>query len=130
MARYAVLALLVMAAAGLPGTAAHPAAAGQVTPRGTAAPRRAAPSGESASHRATLDRYCVTCHNQKAKTAGLALDAMSLSEVPAQAEVWETVVRRLRTATMPSPHLWPGGSKASSIARRRCRAPAGRSCAG
>src|SRR5688500_18866947 len=106
MARYAVLALLVMAAAGLPGTAAHPAAAGQVVPRGTAAPRTAAPrtsitSGESTRHRATLDRYCVTCHNEKAKTAGLALDAMSLSELPAQAEVWERVVRRLRTATMP-----------------------------
>jgi hypothetical protein len=101
MTRFVLLALVVAAGAGFPGTTAHPSAAGQAAPPATAGLRTATASDESARHRATLDRYCVTCHNDKAKTAGLALDAMSLSQVPAHAEVWETVVRRLRTATMP-----------------------------
>ena len=29
--------------------------------------------------RAVLDRYCVTCHNQRLKTGGLALDTLDLS---------------------------------------------------
>jgi cytochrome c551/c552 len=51
--------------------------------------------------RAVLDRYCVTCHNQRAKTAGLALDALDLARVGDRAEVWEKVVRKIRTGAMP-----------------------------
>ena len=54
-------------------------------------------------HRETLDRYCVTCHNQRLKTAGLTLDTMDLTQVPAQPEVWEKVVRKLRAGLMPPP---------------------------
>jgi hypothetical protein len=57
----------------------------------------------AASNRETLDRYCVTCHNQRLKTAGLTLDTMDLAQVPAQAEVWEKVVRKLRAGLMPPP---------------------------
>jgi len=53
------------------------------------------------SYRAVIDKYCVTCHNQRLKTGGLALDAMDLGKVPAQAEVWEKVIRKLRSGTMP-----------------------------
>ena len=31
--------------------------------------------------RATLDQYCVTCHNERAKTAGLMLDTLDLARV-------------------------------------------------
>jgi Protein of unknown function (DUF1592)/Protein of unknown function (DUF1588)/Protein of unknown function (DUF1585)/Protein of unknown function (DUF1595)/Protein of unknown function (DUF1587)/Planctomycete cytochrome C len=54
-----------------------------------------------ATFREVLDKYCVTCHNQRLKTGGLALDAMDLAKVPAQAEVWEKVIRKLRSGTMP-----------------------------
>jgi Protein of unknown function (DUF1592)/Protein of unknown function (DUF1588)/Protein of unknown function (DUF1587)/Protein of unknown function (DUF1585)/Protein of unknown function (DUF1595)/Planctomycete cytochrome C len=53
------------------------------------------------SYRAVLDKYCVTCHNQRLKTGGLALDGMDLGKVPMQAEVWEKVIRKLRSGTMP-----------------------------
>src|SRR5947207_6291016 len=53
----------------------------------SAAPGAAAVSGDP--HRALLDQYCVTCHNQRAKTAGLTLDAMDLAQVPKNAETWE-----------------------------------------
>ena len=55
------------------------------------------------SYRETLDRYCVVCHNQRLKTANLMLDTMDLSQVPAQAEAWEKVVRKLQAGLMPPP---------------------------
>src|SRR5207245_896096 len=33
------------------------------------------------TNRELLDRYCVTCHNQKSATAGLMLDKMNLERV-------------------------------------------------
>ncbi len=51
--------------------------------------------------RAVLDRYCVTCHNARVKTAGLTLDAMDVEHVGADAAAWEKVVRKLRSGAMP-----------------------------
>ena len=60
------------------------------------------PDSSSASkYRAVLDRYCVTCHNQKLKTADLMLDKMDVENVTPGAPVWEKVVRKLRTGAMP-----------------------------
>jgi len=50
---------------------------------------------------ALLDRYCVACHNERLKTAGLALDKMDAGHAPAEAERWEKVIRKLRTGEMP-----------------------------
>ena len=52
-------------------------------------------------HRAILNQYCVTCHNQRTKTAGLALDTTDLSAIGRDAETWEKVVRKLRSGMMP-----------------------------
>ncbi|PYT24725.1 MAG: hypothetical protein DMG58_25585, partial [Acidobacteria bacterium] len=57
------------------------------------------------SHRRVIDRYCVTCHNQKLKTAGLMLDEADVASPGAAGEVWEKVVRKLRTSTMPPPNM-------------------------
>jgi Protein of unknown function (DUF1592)/Protein of unknown function (DUF1588)/Protein of unknown function (DUF1587)/Protein of unknown function (DUF1585)/Protein of unknown function (DUF1595)/Planctomycete cytochrome C len=51
--------------------------------------------------RPVLNRYCVTCHNARLKTANLALDTMDPANVAAHAEAWEKVVRKLRSGTMP-----------------------------
>jgi uncharacterized protein DUF1592/uncharacterized protein DUF1588/uncharacterized protein DUF1585/uncharacterized protein DUF1587/uncharacterized protein DUF1595/cytochrome c len=53
--------------------------------------------------RAVLDRYCVTCHNERLKTAGLTLDKMDVGHVGDGAELWEKVARKLRTQEMPPP---------------------------
>ena len=70
-----------------------------------APPSFARPAPESApaagEHRATLDRYCVTCHNDRLRVAGLALDAADVEAVGEDAATWETVARKLRTRTMP-----------------------------
>jgi len=75
------------------------------------------PSGAApvSSQRALLDTYCVTCHNQQLKTAGLTLDAVSLDRVPDSAEVWEKVLRKVRTGAMP-PAGRPRPNDASSTA--------------
>jgi hypothetical protein len=55
---------------------------------------------------ALLDRYCVTCHIQKAKERGtvpIALDNVDLSRPSANAELWEKVIRKLRAGAMPPP---------------------------
>jgi hypothetical protein len=51
--------------------------------------------------RATLDRYCVTCHNQRLRSGELALDSLDVSNVAPQAATWEKVVRKVRAGAMP-----------------------------
>ena len=53
------------------------------------------------SPRLVLDRYCVTCHNERLKTAGLMLDQIDVARAGQRAEEWEKVVRKLRTGAMP-----------------------------
>jgi uncharacterized protein DUF1592/uncharacterized protein DUF1588/uncharacterized protein DUF1587/uncharacterized protein DUF1595/uncharacterized protein DUF1585/cbb3-type cytochrome c oxidase subunit III len=55
----------------------------------------------ASEHRATIEKYCVTCHNARLKTGGLALDAADLTHVSRDAAVWEQVVRKLRVGAMP-----------------------------
>ncbi len=54
-----------------------------------------------AQDRAVLDKYCVTCHNQKLKTAGLAFDTADFARPTNNADVWEKVIRKLRAQMMP-----------------------------
>jgi hypothetical protein len=62
----------------------------------------AAPT-QSATYQATIQQYCVTCHNQRLKTGGLSLDSLDVANVRSNAETWESVVRKLRVGAMP-PH--------------------------
>jgi len=55
--------------------------------------------------RAALDKYCVTCHNERVKTAGLMLDRVDVANPGASAEVWEKVMRKVHTGTMPPPNM-------------------------
>ena len=54
-------------------------------------------------HRALLDTYCVTCHNQRAKTAGLTFDTMDLAHPEKDIAIWEKAVRKLQGGMMPPP---------------------------
>src|SRR5215510_8179937 len=55
--------------------------------------------------RAVIDKYCVTCHNERLKTAGLMLDKADVDHVGSSPEIWEKVLRKLRAREMP-----PSGS--------------------
>ena len=56
---------------------------------------------EEALPRALLDRYCVTCHNERLRTADLMLDQVDISQTGANAEILEKIVRKLRSGQMP-----------------------------
>ena len=51
--------------------------------------------------RALLDRYCVTCHNERLKTGGVMFDQVDISRVAEHRELLEKVVRKLRSGQMP-----------------------------
>ena len=53
--------------------------------------------------RAVLDKYCITCHNERLRTAGLALDSLDVTKASANAEVLEKVIAKLRAGAMPPP---------------------------
>jgi len=62
--------------------------------------------GASATaERALLDRYCVTCHSDKLKTANLSLQNLDVSAAGDHPEVWEQVIRKLRAGMMPPPGM-------------------------
>jgi mono/diheme cytochrome c family protein len=67
----------------------------------TSAGAGAPPSGR----RRLLDQYCVTCHNERLKTAGLTLDQIDISRPRGEPEVWEKVVRKLRRGIMPPANM-------------------------
>ena len=68
------------------------------------APANATPRA-APTPRVFFDTYCVTCHNQKLKTAGLMLDKLDLDNPGAQAETLEKVVAKLRAGSMPPPGM-------------------------
>jgi mono/diheme cytochrome c family protein len=65
------------------------------------------------SHKAMLDKYCVTCHSDRLKTAGLTLETIDTTNIAAAPDVWEKVVRKVRVGMMP-----PQGSPAPDAASR------------
>ena len=89
------VALFTLATGGLVG--AHFAASGHRAMAEARATRIAPPHDV----RAMLDAYCVTCHNQRTKTAGLTLDTLDAAAPHANPEVWERVITRLRAGSMP-----------------------------
>src|SRR5437660_10361247 len=65
-------------------------------------PARSAPPPQgSIDARAAIDKYCVTCHNQRLKTGALTLDTADLANVPGNAERLEKRARNRRGGAMP-----------------------------
>jgi mono/diheme cytochrome c family protein len=56
---------------------------------------------QAASYAGLTDKYCVTCHSDKLRTAGLSLQGLALDDVPGHAQIWEKVMRKMRTGEMP-----------------------------
>ncbi|MBA0088104.1 MAG: DUF1587 domain-containing protein, partial [Acidobacteria bacterium Pan2503] len=55
------------------------------------------------ANQALIKRYCATCHNQKLRTAKLALDVLDLTHPEKNALIWERAIRKLRGGMMPPP---------------------------
>jgi mono/diheme cytochrome c family protein len=59
------------------------------------------PHSDPPIERTVLDKYCVACHNDRLKTGNLSLEGLDVRNVPARADVWERVVRKLKGRAMP-----------------------------
>jgi cytochrome c551/c552 len=73
--------------------------------RGSVSAQTPAAAPAAASQRALLDKYCVTCHNDRVKTANLSLQNLDMAHVAGHAELWEKVIRKMRAGVMPPPDL-------------------------
>src|SRR5438132_180706 len=52
---------------------------------------------------ATINQYCVGCHNDRAKTGGVSFEGLKPESIGEEAEVFEKAVRKLRGRVMPPP---------------------------
>ena len=68
--------------------AADVGCSGRATPRSTSPPS---------------SRYCVACHNDRAKTGGVSFEGMTAQSIGQHADVFEKAVRKLRGRVMPPP---------------------------
>ncbi len=89
------------------GAAGQPVSAGRSVAPAPAASALPAEPGQTVSPsagdllRTTLDRYCLACHNDRNRTAGLTLAGVSAAAVAGQAPVLEKVLHKLRAGEMP-----------------------------
>jgi len=112
-----VFCLSVMSVALVYGQAAAPKAKAPAAPAPTKASAAAVqakpasattqPTLSATDERALVDKYCVACHNTKAKATGLdsslrlTLDDVDFNNVAAHAQKLERVARKLRAGMMP-----------------------------
>jgi hypothetical protein len=103
-------------------------------PVAAASPQSAAPGAAAVAPREVLQKYCLSCHNDGMKQRGavpISLDHLDLARVARDAEVWERVIRKVRTGLMPparSPHPDKGAGDGfvAFLEREIDRAAAGR----
>ena len=63
--------------------------------------QQASSNAASATSPTLVESYCLTCHNERTKSGEMVLQGKDLSDVAADPETWERVVRKLRAGTMP-----------------------------
>ena len=51
--------------------------------------------------KAVLDKYCISCHSQRLRTAGLVLEGIDVSNPAAHGDIWERVITKLHARSMP-----------------------------
>ncbi|MBM3772009.1 MAG: DUF1587 domain-containing protein [Acidimicrobiia bacterium] len=56
---------------------------------------------DAGQYRPVLQKYCITCHSDQLRTAGISLQGLDPGAVQGHGEVWEKVLARLRARTMP-----------------------------
>ena len=76
-------------------------------------PFQPAPANPQAAQ-ALTKQYCQGCHNNKLKSASLSLEGLDLSNISADAGLWERVLRKVEAKQMPPmglPHPEPAALK-------------------
>jgi len=73
--------ILFAAATSFIVAAAHTTPTAQQQPSPLPSTGARSPIADAHSPQAVLGKYCVTCHNQRTKSGGLALDTLNLADV-------------------------------------------------
>jgi mono/diheme cytochrome c family protein len=55
----------------------------------------------TADHNGLVKQYCVSCHNNKARTGSLSLEGLDLGKLSGETAVWEKVLRKVNAKEMP-----------------------------
>jgi Protein of unknown function (DUF1592)/Protein of unknown function (DUF1588)/Protein of unknown function (DUF1585)/Protein of unknown function (DUF1587)/Protein of unknown function (DUF1595)/Planctomycete cytochrome C len=80
------------------------------------APEAPVAADDTQKHWSVVEHYCFKCHNAEDWAGSLAFDTMSLDDPPADAEVWEKAIRKLRGRLMPPPGKpQPDGASIQSL---------------
>jgi hypothetical protein len=64
-----------------------------------------------AAQRAIVSQYCITCHSEKARAAGMDsarkinFDTLDIAHVEKNADTWELIVRKMRAGMMPPANM-------------------------
>ena len=118
-ARAAAVALLITGWSAASWSKVQTSAGAEPSPAGAPAAPAAAPPQAASPHPETIvATYCVTCHNQRLRTAGLALDGVDIARPASNPEVWERVIDKLRARAMPPPGLpRPDAATYDAVAR-------------
>ena len=114
----------VVMAAGLAAIVAAGAAPSAAHRRRNAA-QAVPPQPAAASSRPLVDRYCVSCHNERLKSGELVLAGVDLSDAAHNAPIMEKVARKLRGGTMPPEGRPASGQGHARRVRRGARDGAG-----
>jgi hypothetical protein len=61
------------------------------------------PQKSAPPQRVFVEKHCVACHNDRARTGGLTLSQTEIDSIPEHAEIWEKVLHKLRSGQMPPP---------------------------
>src|ERR1700690_6118 len=80
-----------------------------------AAPQQAntaSDASQAQANKALIDKYCVSCHNEKLKTGGRSFENLDLANVAVNAETLEKIIRKMHTGSMP-PQGMPRPDKAT-----------------
>ena len=64
-------------------------------------PDPAAPAATSLPDQALVQKYCSSCHNDRAKTGGISFDGASVAEAGLHSEIFEKAIVKLRGGMMP-----------------------------
>src|SRR5687767_1385932 len=99
--RHQVLTLAALMWVGPTAWSVAPVAGAQSPSRSSSSSSPTRETRPKADYREVVTTYCVSCHNERLKTAGLMLDTVDVSDPAAAADVWERAVRKMRVGMMP-----------------------------
>jgi hypothetical protein len=74
---------------------------------------------QTEANQALLQKYCLTCHNNKLRTAGLSVEGLDPTSVAGKSEIFEKILLKVKTGQMPPPNLpRPDGPAVASFSKR------------